>query len=110
MSCLQNFITEEILFNHRKQCLLINGCLAVKYESGTIKFTNYNKLIPILFKIYAYKECFSKRTNSQEGDHTIKYQEHYTNPIGAKLVCIDDKCTLPTVIFKGEKCINKFIT
>ena len=53
MSCLQNFTTEEILSNHKKQCLLINGCQAVNYESGIIKFTNHNKQIPILFKIYA---------------------------------------------------------
>ena len=33
--------------------MLINdGCQAVKYESGIIKFTNYNKQIPIPFKIY----------------------------------------------------------
>ena len=51
MSCLQSFTTEEILSNHKKQCLLINGCQAVNYESGIIKFTNYNKQIPILFKI-----------------------------------------------------------
>ena len=34
MSCLQNFSTKEILSNHRKSCLLINGCQAVNYESG----------------------------------------------------------------------------
>ena len=51
MSCLQNFTTEEILSNHRKQCLLINGCQAVNYGSGTITFTNHNKQIPILFTI-----------------------------------------------------------
>ena len=55
MSCLQNFTTEEILY--KKQCLLINGCQAVNYQSGIIKFTNYNKQIPILFKIYADTEC-----------------------------------------------------
>ena len=49
MSCLQNFTTEEILSNHKKQCLLISGCQAVNYESGLIKFTNHNKQIPILF-------------------------------------------------------------
>ena len=49
MSCLQNFTTEEILSNHKRQCLSINGCQAVNYESGIIKFTNYNKQIPILF-------------------------------------------------------------
>ena len=36
--CLQNFTTEEGLSNHKKQCLLINGCQAVNYESGTTKF------------------------------------------------------------------------
>ena len=109
-SCLQSFTTEEILSNHKKQCLLINGCQAVNYESGIIKFTNYNKQIPILFKIYADTECFLKRTKIKEGEHTIKYQEHYPNSIGAKLVCIDDRFTLPSIIFKGKDCINKFIT
>ena len=53
MSCLQNFTKEEILNQHKKQCLLINGCQTVNCESGTIKFENYNKQILILFKIYA---------------------------------------------------------
>ena len=57
MSCLQSFTTEEILSNHKKQCLLINGCQAVNYESG-IKFANYNKQMSIFFKIYADTECF----------------------------------------------------
>ena len=53
MACLQNFIIEKILNNHKKQCLLINGCQAVNYESQTIKFTNYQKQVPIPFQIYA---------------------------------------------------------
>ena len=48
--------------------------------------------------------------NSYEGGHTIKYQEHIPNSVGAKLVCIDDRFTLPSIIFKGKGCINKFIT
>ena len=51
-----------------------------------------------------------KRTKIEEGEHTIKYQEHYPNSIGVKLVCIDDRFTLPSIIFKGKDCINKFIT
>ena len=43
MSCLQSFTTEEILANHKTQCLLINGCQAVNYESGIIKVKNYEK-------------------------------------------------------------------
>ena len=38
MACLQNFTTEQVLSNHEKQCILINGCQAVNYESGIIKF------------------------------------------------------------------------
>ena len=110
MSCLQNFTTEEILSSQKKQCLLINGCQAVNYESGTMKFTNHNRQIPILFKIYADTECFLKRVNSYKGEHTIKYQEHITNSIGAKLVCFDDRFTLTSIIFEGKDCINKFIT
>ena len=106
--CLQNFSTKEILNNHRKRCLLINGCQAVNYESGIIKFINYNKQTPILFKIYADTECFLKRTNSYEGKYTIKYQE-YLGSIVAKLVCIDDRFTLPFIIFKGKNCVNEFI-
>ena len=77
MSCLQNFSTKEILDNHRKRCLLINGCQAVNYESGIIKFTNYNKQIPILFKIYADTEYFLKRTKIKKAEHAIKYKGHY---------------------------------
>ena len=110
MSCLQSFTKEEILNQHKKQCLLINGCQAVNYESGTIKFTNHNKQIPILFKIYADTKCFLKSTKVAEGEHITKYEEHQPNSIGAKLVCIDDRFTLPSIIFKGKDCINKFIT
>ena len=38
MSCLQIFAKKEILNQHKKQCLSINGCQAVNYESGIIKF------------------------------------------------------------------------
>ena len=50
-----------------------------------------------------------KRTKIKEGEHTIKYQEYYPNSKGAKLVCIDDRFTLRSIIFKGKDCINKFI-
>ena len=59
MSCLQSFTTEEILSIHKKQCL-INGCQAVNYESGIIKFTNYNEQIIILFKICWHRMFFEK--------------------------------------------------
>ena len=109
MSCLQNFTTKEILNNHRERCLLINDTQAVKYETGIIKLKNYEKQIPIPFKIYADTECLLKRINISEGKYTKLYQKHIPNSIGAKLVCIDNRFTLPTIIFEGKNCINKFI-
>ena len=78
MHCLQNFTTGEVLSDHKKQCSLINGYQAVNYASGTIKFINHNKQIPIPFNICADTECFLKRTSSYEGKYTIKYQEHFS--------------------------------
>ena len=43
-------------------------------------------------------QYFLKRSNYYEGEHTIKYQEHIPNSIGAKLVCIGDGFTLPFVL------------
>ena len=100
LSCLQRFTTEEVVSNHKKQLLLINGCQAVNYKSGIIKFTNCNKQIPILCKIYADAECFLRRTKIEEGEHTTIYQKHIPNSIGTKLVFIDDRFTLPSIIFK----------
>ena len=91
MSCLQNFTTKEILNSHRERCLLINGTQAVKYETAIIKFRNLNKQKPIPFKIYADSECMLKRVNINKGGYAKLYQKHVPNPIGAKLVCIDDR-------------------
>ena len=109
MAWLQKFTTKEILNNHRERCLLINDTQAVKYETGIIEFKNYGKQIPIAFKIYADTECFLKRINIDEGKYTKLYQKHIPNSIGAKLVCIDNRFTLPTIIFEGRDCINKLI-
>ena len=109
MSCLQNFTTKEILNNHKERCLLINDTQAFKYETGIIKFKNYEKQIPIPFKIYADTECLLKRINIDEGNYTKLYQKHFPNSTAAKLVCIDNRFTLPTIIFEGKNCINKSI-
>ena len=96
--------------NHKKKrCLSINGTQTVIYETGAIKFKNFNNQIPIPFKIYADTECLVKRTNISLGNHAKLYQEHVPNSIGAKLVCIDDRFTLPTKIFTGNNCVNDFI-
>ena len=109
MQCLQKVTTEEILDQHKKQCLLIDGCQAVNCEFGIIKFKNYEKQIPILFKIYADTECFLEKTNFYKGENTTKYQKLIPNSIGAKLVGIDNRFTLPSIISKGDNYIINFI-
>ena len=109
MSCLQNFSTKEILNSHRKEFLSINGTQAVKYETGTIKFKNFDKQILIPFKIYADSGCFNKRVNINTSGYTKLYQKHVPNSIRAKLVCNDDRFTLPTKIFTGSNSIIEFI-
>ena len=113
MTCLQNFTTEEILNKHKEQCLLINETQAVKYETGTIKFKNLDNQVPIPFKIYADTECLLKRIDIKEGKYTKLYQEHIPNSICAKLVCIDNRFTLPTIIMKAKivliNLLNEFL-
>ena len=89
--------------------MFINETQAVKYETGIIKFKNYEKQIPITFKICADTECLLKRINTRKGKHTKLYQKHIPNSIGAKLVCINNKFTVPTKIFTGNNCVNHFI-
>ena len=109
MSCLHNFTNKEILNNHRERCLLINDTQAVKYETGTFKFKNFSKKIPIPFKIYPDSEGLLKRVNINKGGYKKLYQKHIPNSIGAQLVCIDNKFTLPTKVFTGSNSIKEFI-
>ena len=56
-SCLQYFSSKNMLAEHKKVCLSINGTQSVRLEKGTIEFKNYFKEIPVPFKIYADFEC-----------------------------------------------------
>ena len=105
--CLLKILIDYCI--HRDRCLSINGIQAAIYEAGIIKFKNFDKQIPIPFKIYADTECLLKRIDIKEGKYPKLYQEHIPNSICAKLVCIDNRFTSLSIIFEGENCINKFI-
>ena len=47
--CLQCFSSENVLAEHKENCLMING--------GSISFKNYFKQLPVPFKLYADFEC-----------------------------------------------------
>ena len=107
--CLQNFTTQEILNRHKEKCININGAKKPIYQTGTIKFKNFDKQIPIPFKVYADTECFDKKVNIRKGESTSLYSKHIPYSIAAKLVCIDDTYTQPTKLFLRRNCINEFL-
>ena len=69
-SCLQCFSSKNVLTEHKKVCLSINGAQSVRLEKGTIEFKNYFKQIPVPFKIYADFECNLRGVESYEGSYT----------------------------------------
>ena len=64
--CLQCFSSENVLAEHKENCLVINGKQNLKLGKGLISFKNYSKQIPALFKIYADFECILRPTSSTQ--------------------------------------------
>ena len=87
----------------------INGKQSVKLEEGIIKFENDFKLIPVPFKIYADFECNLKKVKCNKGSYIEKYQDHIPCSFAYKVVCINDKFTKPTIIYRGENAAYEFI-
>ena len=108
-SCLQCFSSKNVLTEHKKVCLSINGAQSVRLEKGTIEFKSYFKQIAVPFKIYANFECNLKSVESFEGSYSKKYQDHIPCSFGYKLVCVNDKFTKPMVVFSGENAAFNFI-
>ena len=108
-SCLQCFSSKNVLTEHKKVYLSINGAQSARLEKGTIEFKNYFKQIPVQFKIYADFECNLERVESYEGSCTKKYQDHVPCSFYYKVVCIDDKFSKSIVVFRGENAAYEFI-
>ena len=99
-SCLQCFSSENVLIKHKENCLSINGKHSVKLEKEIIKSENHFKQIPIPFKIYADFECNLKSVKCNEGSCTEKYQDRSPCSFAYKILCIDDRFTKSTIIYK----------
>ena len=112
-SCSQCFSSEYVLKEHSGDCLMINGRQNVKLEKGFIELKNFNKQIPVPFKIYADFECLLKGVDS--GIHndcfsyTSKYQDHIPCSFAYKLVCVDNKFSKDVVLYRGKNAVFKFI-
>ena len=56
----------NMLTEHKKVCLSVNGAQSVKLEKATIEFKDYFKQIPVPFKNYADFECNLESVESQK--------------------------------------------
>ena len=108
-SFLQCFSSENVLIKHKEDCLSINGKQSVDVEKGIIEFENYFKQLPVPFKVYADFECNLRDVEIYEGSYTKKYHEHVPCSYAYKVVCIDDKFSKSTIIYRGENAAYKFI-
>ena len=108
-SCLQCFSSANVLIKHKENCLNVNDKQSVKLEEGIIKFKNYVKQIQVPFKIYADFECNFRKVKCNEGFYTEKHEDHIPCSFAYKIVCIDNRFTKPTIIYRGENAAYEFI-
>ena len=57
-SYLQCFSSKNILKEHKKVCLSINGAQSVRLKKGVINLKSHFKQIPVPFKIYVDFKCW----------------------------------------------------
>lgn len=64
MHCLQCFSTEEILSNHKVNCIVTNGEQAIRMPQkgkNTLQFQNHHRQMPVPFVIYADVEAITEK-------------------------------------------------
>ena len=100
-SFLQCFSSKNVSAEHKEVWLSSNDAQSVRLKKGTIEFKNHFKEIPVPFKICADFECNLESAESYEGSYSKMYQDHIPFSFSYKLVCVEDKFTKPTVVFKS---------
>ena len=116
MYCLQCFSREDVLTEHKNNCISINGKQAINMpEKGDkVYFKNHHKQLPVPFVIYADFEALTEKIQgcqpNNEKSYTEAYQKHTDCGYGYKVVCCyDDKYSKPVQIHRGENVIHKFM-
>ena len=112
-SCLQCFSSENVLVEHEKDFLTVNGCQGIKLEKRPIEFKNFNRQIPVLFKIYADFECLLRSVDcgvqNECFSYTSRYQDHIKCIFAYKFVCVDNKFSKDVVLYRGKNAVKKFL-
>ena len=116
MHCLQCFSREDVLTEHKNNCISINGKQAIKMpEKGDkIHFKNHHKQLPVPFVIYADFEAITEKVDScqpnNDKSYTEAYQNHKDCGYGYKVVCYyNDQYTKQVQIYRGENAVYKFM-
>ena len=116
MYCLQCFSREDVLTEHKNNCISINGKQAINMpEKGDkVYFKNRHKQLPVPFVIYADFEALTEKIQgcqpNNEKSYTEAYQKHTHCGYGYKVVCCyDDKYSKPVQIHRGENAVHKFM-
>ena len=131
MHCLQCFSREDVLTEHKNNCISINGKQAIKMpEKGDkVYFKNHHKQLSVPFVIYADFEAITEKVSgcqpSNEKSYTEAYQKHTDCGFGYKVVCCYDdliqsqtdqlndkvvnKYTKPVQIYRGKNAVYKFM-
>ena len=116
MHCLQCFSREDVLTEHKNNCISINGKQAIKMpEKGDkVYFKNHHKQLSVPFVIYADFEAITEKVlgcqPSNEKSYTEAYQKHTDCGFGYKVVCCyDHKYSRPVQIYRGENAVYKFM-
>ena len=116
MYCLQCFSREDVLTEHKNNCISINGKQAINMpEKGDkVYFKNHHKQLPVPFIIYADFEALTEKIQgcqpNNEKSYTEAYQKHTDCGYGYKVVCCyDDKYSKPVQIHRGENAVHKFM-
>ena len=112
-SCLQCFSSENVLLEHKEDCLVINGKQNVKLEKEFIIFKNYSRQIPVPFKIYADFECILKNVDNDiinnDISYTRKYQDHIPCCFAYKVVCVDNKYSKRLLFTEDEMLLTNLL-
>ena len=116
MYCLQCFSREDVLTEHKNNCISINGKQAINMpEKGDkVYFKNHHKQQAVPFIIYSDFEALTEKVygckQNNNKSYTEAYQSHKDCGYGYKVVCCyDDKYTKPVQIYRGENTVYKFM-
>ena len=108
-SCLQCFSNKNVLTEHKKVCLSINGAKSARLEKRAIKFKNLFKQILVPFKVYSDFECILNSVESYEGSCSKKYQDHFLVVLLTNLFVLMVNLASQLFFYRGENAAYKFI-